>query len=175
MGQSLSLTLRNVEAVTSLANASHPVTPASSSRNTDSDISTLAMTPSLASLTRPVGQLSHAEIEDLAKQVPAILSSNPKDFSTSPLSFLFSAAETADLWTIYENLLLVCLRTGNDHAAHQCIERLVLRFGDTNERVMAFKGLLKEAQTNSDAEVAAVLKEYEEILAENSSNIVGQV
>ena len=92
--------------------------------------------------------------------------------SSSPLSALFSASDTAELWIKYENLLLSCLRTGDERAAHQCIERLVARFGDGNERVMALRGLVKEAEAQNNAELEKVLKEYDQILSENNTNIV---
>jgi hypothetical protein len=49
----------------------------------------------------------------------------------------------------------------------------VARFGNDNERVMALKGLVKEAEANNNGALEKVLKEYEGILAENSTNIVG--
>jgi hypothetical protein len=124
------------------------------------------------SLTRPQGQLSPAEALHLAQQAPTILKGNPKAFSASPLISLFSAAETAELWTIYENLIITCLRTGDDDSAHLCLERLILRFGDENERVMALKGLIKEAEATSNSELQVVLKEYEDILNQDGTNIV---
>jgi hypothetical protein len=127
------------------------------------------MTPSL---TRPQGQLSPAEALHIAQQAPTILKGNPKAFSASPLISLFSAAETAELWTIYENLIITCLRTGDDDSAHLCLERLILRFGDENERVMALKGLIKEAEATSNSELQVVLKEYEDILNQDGTNIV---
>lgn len=125
-----------------------------------------------SSLLRPQGHLSPAEALQLAQQAPTILRSNPKAVSASPLQFLFSAPETADLWTIYENLLLTCLRTGDDDAAHQCLERLVLRFGDKNEHVMALKGLVKEAEAKDHNDLNKVLAEYDVLLEEDSANIV---
>ncbi|KAK2028501.1 tetratricopeptide [Colletotrichum zoysiae] len=123
------------------------------------------------SLVRPQGHLSPAEALELAQKAPAILQSNQKAFSSSPLLSLFSASETPELWIIYENLLIACLRTGDSHAAHQCLERLTLRFGDENERIMAFKGLVKEAEADNDGELAQVLMEYETILGANATNI----
>ncbi|KPM41672.1 hypothetical protein AK830_g4905 [Neonectria ditissima] len=123
------------------------------------------------SLLQPQGHLSPAEALQLAQQAPTILRRNPKAVSASPLSSLFSAPETADLWTIYENLLLSCLRTGDDESAHQCLERLVLRFGNTNERIMGLKGLVSEAEASNHNELLAVLKEYEDILEDNQANI----
>lgn len=124
------------------------------------------------SLIRPQGHLSPAEALELAQKAPTILRNNPTAFSSSPLLSLFSASETPEIWTIYENLLLACLRTGDSQAAHQCLERLVIRFGNENERIMAFKGLVKEAEADNDGELAQVLKEYETILGQNATNIV---
>ncbi|KAK0376973.1 tetratricopeptide [Colletotrichum limetticola] len=123
------------------------------------------------SLIRPQGHLSPAEALELAQRAPTILRNNPTAFSSSPLLSLFSASETPEIWTIYENLLLACLRTGDSQAAHQCLERLVIRFGNENERIMAFKGLVKEAEADNDGELAQVLKEYETILGQNATNI----
>lgn len=72
----------------------------------------------------------------------------------------------------YENLLLSCLRTGDEKAAHECLKRLVQRFGDDNERIMAFGGLVKEAEASNNAELEKVLRDYDAILAENDTNIV---
>lgn len=85
---------------------------------------------------------------------------------------MFSEKESPELWLKYENLLLSCLRTGDEQAAHQCLERLVTRFGDENERIMAFKGLLKEADAQNNGELDRILKEYDQILGENDTNIV---
>ncbi|WXC62998.1 hypothetical protein SNK03_008819 [Fusarium graminearum] len=122
-------------------------------------------------LARPQAQLSPAEALHLAQQAPTILKGNPKAFSASPLVSLFSAAETVELWTIYENLIVTCLQTGDDDSAHLCLERLILRFGGENERVMALKGLIKEAEATNNNELSAVLKEYEDILQQDGTNI----
>lgn len=124
------------------------------------------------SLTRPQGHLSPADTMHLAQQAPTILRNNPKAVSASPLSSLFSAPETADLWVIYENLLLSCLRTGDEEAAIECLARLVKRFGTNNERIMALQGLVKEATAENGEALRKVLKEYEDILEENAANIV---
>ncbi|KAK3327359.1 hypothetical protein B0T19DRAFT_160947 [Cercophora scortea] len=123
------------------------------------------------SLLHPPSQLSPAAALQLSQQAPAVLQSSPSTVSASPLSALFSASESPELWTKYENLLLSCLRTGDERAAHQCLERLVARFGDDNERVMAFKGLLKEADAANNGQLELVLKEYDQILSDNDTNI----
>jgi hypothetical protein len=128
---------------------------------------------STPSLVQPQGRLSPAEAMKVAQEAPIILRNNPRAISASPLQFLFSAPETADLWTIYENLLLSCLRTADDDAAQQCLERLTLRFGDDNPRIMAFRGLVKEAQASNGSELDKVLAEYDVILEEDPLNVVG--
>lgn len=74
---------------------------------------------------------------------------------------------------MYEKMLLSCLRTGDDKAAHICLEKLIQRFGATNERVMGLRGLYQEAVAEDDSALERILKEYNEVLAENPINTVG--
>lgn len=127
------------------------------------------MTPSLL---RPQVHLSNAEALKLAQLAPEVLKSNPKVFSASPIGALFSASETGDVWTIYENLLLACLRTGDDKAASECLERIVIRFGAKDERVMALDGLAREAKAMNNNDLEKILKEYDAILKEDDANVV---
>lgn len=126
------------------------------------------------SLLHPPTQLPPASALALSQQAPAVLRSSPASVSSSPLSALFSAPEKPELWIKYENLILSCLRTGDDQSAHQCLERLVARFGADNERVQALRGLVKEAEAADNSALEDVLKEYEQILSENDTNIVGR-
>lgn len=73
---------------------------------------------------------------------------------------------------MYENLMLSCLRTGDEQSASLCLERLTERFGSDNERVMALRGLFQEAIANDDAALKQVLKEYDNILTKDPSNMV---
>lgn len=123
------------------------------------------------SLLHPPSQLSPSAALQLSQQAPNVLSESLSAVSSSPFS-LFSAAETPELWIKYENLLLSCLRTGDERAAHECLERLTTRFGKTNERVMALSGLVKEADAQNPDDLEIVLKEYDEVLSEDSANIV---
>ncbi|KAF5126120.1 TPR repeat protein oca3 [Metarhizium anisopliae] len=123
------------------------------------------------SLLQPVGSLSPTEALKLAQQAPEILRKNPKAFSASPLSSLFSTRETADTWTIYENLMIACLQTGDDEAANECLERIVNRFGDSHDRVLALKGLVKEATASNNSELEKILEEYEALLQQNDASI----
>jgi ER membrane protein complex subunit 2 len=124
------------------------------------------------SLLHPPSQLSPAAAMQLAQQAPIVLQSSPSRISSNPLLALLSASETPDLWLTYENLLLSCLRTGDEATAHQCLERLVSRFGDNNERIMALKGLTQEAAAVDNKGLETVLREYDGILKENDTNIV---
>ncbi|RCI13677.1 hypothetical protein L249_5459 [Ophiocordyceps polyrhachis-furcata BCC 54312] len=124
-----------------------------------------------SSLLRPQGRLTPHEASELARQAPEILRKNPKAFSASPFRALFSAPETSQLWTVYENLLLSCLRVGDDASALQCLERLVTRFGQEDERVMALQGLAQEAMASSDSELQKILDGYEACLEKNDANI----
>ncbi|KAG6033085.1 hypothetical protein E4U41_007032 [Claviceps citrina] len=122
------------------------------------------------SLLQPIGKLSPAETLKLAQQAPEILRKNPRAFSASPLVSLFSVTETADTWTMYENLMVLCLRTSDDTAARECLDRITIRFGDKNERVMALQGLFREATASTDAELKQILEDYETLLQENDAN-----
>ena len=91
--------------------------------------------------------------------------------STIPIPLL-SYPESTDIWLTYERLFLSCLRTGDDRAAFNCLEKLISRFGATNERVMGLRGLYQEAVAKDDATLERVLQEYEEVLAEDAVNTV---
>ncbi|KHN95396.1 tetratricopeptide repeat domain-containing protein [Metarhizium album ARSEF 1941] len=124
------------------------------------------------SLLQPIGSLSPAEALELAQKAPEILRKNPRAFSASPLFSLFATPETADTWTIYENLMISCLQTGDDESAKECLERIITRFGDSHDRVLALKGLVKEATASDTSELEKILEEYEALLQQSDVNIV---
>lgn len=124
------------------------------------------------SILHPPSQLSPSQALELSQRAPQILKNSPSSVSSSALGSIFSSPESTELWLTYENLLLSCLRTGDEPSAHECLARLVKRFGDDNERIMAFRGLLKEAEASNNAELEKILKEYDEILASHNTNIV---
>lgn len=126
-------------------------------------------------LLYPPVQLPPAAALALSQQAPAVLKSSPSTVSSSPLNSLLSGSEKSEQWIQYENLVMSCLRTGDDQAAHQCLKRLVARFGNDNERVQALSGLVKEAEAQNNGELEEVLKEYNQILGENGTNIVRSV
>ncbi|KAI0810708.1 tetratricopeptide [Xylaria sp. FL0064] len=124
-----------------------------------------------SSVLHPPSHLPPATALRHSQQAPTILENSPGAISTSILQSMLSTSETQELWTVYENLMLSCLRTGDDESAHQCLGRLVNRFGNNNERVMALKGLLKEATASDNAALESVLQEYDQILQENPPNL----
>ncbi|KAL2016616.1 hypothetical protein VTK56DRAFT_3234 [Thermocarpiscus australiensis] len=123
------------------------------------------------SLLHPPSQLSPAAALALSRQAPAVLRSSPATVSSSPFSALFSGPEKPEIWLKYENLIFACLRTGDAQGAHQCLERLSARFGPENERVQALRGLVKEAEAQNDSALEDVLKEYDQLLSLNDTNI----
>lgn len=125
-----------------------------------------------SSLLHPPAHLPPTVALQLSQQAPALLRSTPSAISPYSISSLWSAAESPELWTTYENLMLSCLRTGDEQSAHLCLERLTERFGAENERLMALRGLFQEATAEDDAALKSVLEEYEKILAQDSSNMV---
>lgn len=125
-----------------------------------------------STILHPPAHLPPSVALQLSQQAPLILKDAPSSITSYSLQSLFAAPETADLWTSYENLMLSCLRTGDEQSAELCLERLTARFGADNERVTALSGLFKEATADSDAELQKILKDYTNILANNPSNMV---
>ena len=112
---------------------------------------------------------SHSTALDLSQQSSRFLRKNEDAGSVH----ILPSSDSTELWLTYEKLLLACLTTGDDKAAHACLERMITRFGATNERVMGLRGLYQEAVAENDAALERILREYEEVLAENPINAVG--
>lgn len=127
----------------------------------------------MGSLLHPPSHLTPAEALSLSQRAPAVLQSLPSSVGASALGSLVSPIESPEVWLSYENLLISCLRTGDLESAQECIRRLVQRFGDENDRVMALQGLLREAEANDDKSLQTVLKSYDDILAKDATNVVG--
>ena len=107
----------------------------------------------------------------LSQSAPRILSKPAPASSFFPLS-LFKTPESPDVWAEHEQLFLSCLRTGDDSSAHQLLERITNRFGAKDERVMAMKGLYREAVAKDEKDLQSILTEYEMVLSEDAMNIV---
>lgn len=71
--------------------------------------------------------------------------------------------------------MIACLRTGDDEAANECLERIVTRFGDGHDRVLSLKGLVKEATAANNTELDKILEEYDALLQQNDANIVSMI
>ena len=80
--------------------------------------------------------------------------------------------ESVERWLECEQLCLSCLRTGDDKGAFLCLERLTARFGTSNEKVMALRGLYQEAVAEDSAALEIILQEYEETLVDDPANFV---
>lgn len=124
---------------------------------------------SLSSLLRQ----ANSEALSLSQQTAQYLRKHTSTGTSAvPIPFL-SYPESTDIWLMYEKLFLSCLRTGDDKAAFNCLEKLMGRFGATNERIMGLRGLYQEAVAEDDAALERVLQEYDEVLAEDAVNTVG--
>ena len=116
-------------------------------------------------------QQPHPEALALSQEAPQHIRKYTASKIPIPIPFL-SSPESAELWTTYERVLLSCLRTGDDKAGFMCLEKLIERFGATNERVMGLRGLYQEAVAENDAALEKILKEYTGVLAGNPTNTV---
>ncbi|KAI9808290.1 MAG: hypothetical protein M1825_004747 [Sarcosagium campestre] len=120
-------------------------------------------------LLHPPAHISPSIALQLSQQAPLLLKTSLSASSKGPLSIL-STTETSDTWTLYEHLLLSCLRTRDDESAKVCLERLKERFGESNERVMGLQGMYDEAIAEDDVALNTTLKRYEVILKEDPTN-----
>ncbi|KAL8942370.1 MAG: hypothetical protein Q9216_001690 [Gyalolechia sp. 2 TL-2023] len=114
-------------------------------------------------------RISNSEALSRSQEAGKYIQSRVSDANAISLSFL-PIEDSAELWTSYENMLYSCLRTGDDKAAHFCLERLAGRFGADDERVMGLRGLYQEAMAEDTPALLQTLHEYDEILAENPTN-----
>lgn len=115
--------------------------------------------------------MSPAKALQMSQRAPKVLQTSTSLSLPYPLSLLTST-ETPETWIALENLLLSCLRTGDDRSARQCLDKLTSRFGEKNERVMALRGMYEEAVAEDDEALARVLKRYGDILKEDGTNMV---
>lgn len=129
-----------------------------------------SVTMTAIALSSPLGQ-DHREALSLSQQTTQYLQRYSSSKLPVPIPFL-SSPESVELWASYEKLLLSCLRTGDDKSAHECLEKLIQRFGATNERVMGLRGLYQEAVADDDAALEKILHEYNEVLDGDSVNTV---
>jgi hypothetical protein len=125
-----------------------------------------------SSLLHTPSHLSPAVALELSQSAPSVLRNAPSSIGSYSVDLLWAAAESPELWTSYEHLMLSCLRTGDEESAHLCLKRLTERFGEDNARLLALRGLFQEAVAKDDAALKQVLGEYDSILAEDPTNTV---
>ncbi|ESZ92501.1 hypothetical protein SBOR_7107 [Sclerotinia borealis F-4128] len=124
-----------------------------------------------SALLHPPAHLPPALALQNSQQAPSILRNTPSSISSWSLSSLWNTAESPELWTTYENLLMSCLRTGDEKSAQLCVQRLQERFGVENERIMAMRGLICEVGAEDDAALKVILEGYEGSLSGNPNNM----
>ncbi|KAF2842699.1 hypothetical protein M501DRAFT_993444 [Patellaria atrata CBS 101060] len=121
-----------------------------------------------AELLYPPPQISPADSLRLSQQAPQVLKISVSSSLPYPLSLLTSS-ETPEIWTTIENLLLSCLRTGDDKSARVCLDRLTERFGETNEKILVLRGMYQEAFAEDNKALEKSLERYDKILEEDST------
>lgn len=107
----------------------------------------------------------------LSQKAPVLLSAAAPASQFFPLTLL-EKSEAPVTWTDYEKLFQACLRAGDDRSAHLCLERLTLRFGASDNRVMGLRGMYQEAIADGTADLEEVLQSYESILQADPMNVV---
>lgn len=107
----------------------------------------------------------------LSQNAPAILEKPIPSGKPFPLSLL-ETAESPETWADYERLMVACLRTGDDKSAFLCLERLTQRFGPEDDRMLALRGLYREATAQNTTDLEKILQEYESILKVKPMNVV---
>jgi hypothetical protein len=122
-------------------------------------------------LVYPPPDVSPETALQISQKAPQVLK-NDSGTLPYPLSTL-AIADTPERWTAYENLYVSCLRTGDDSSARAILDKLVQRFGDKNERVMAYQAMMAEAKAETEQDAIKVLKDLGEEIDADPSNFVG--
>lgn len=117
-----------------------------------------------------VDQNDPAAVLSVAQRSSTVLAKSSLVTKSLPIS-LVTALEAPIEWAELEQIFYACLRSGDDEAAHRCLERLTGRFGDTNHRVMALRGMYQEAVAQDELELRRVLQTYNDILKQDPMNV----
>ena len=115
---------------------------------------------------------ANAEVLEMSQTAPQYLQKQSTALQNASFFPGLVHGESLDNWSRHEQILLSCLRTGDDKSALISLERLINRFGAENERVAALRGLYQEAVADNDAALRDVLQEYESILSTVPTNLV---
>ncbi|KAL5333581.1 hypothetical protein BJX70DRAFT_380634 [Aspergillus crustosus] len=105
-----------------------------------------------------------------SQQAPVILSQQTSKTSSDKFSILNRGS--LEDFDVLEKLFFSCLQSADDKSALLCLDRLTHRFGSSNERVMALRGLYDEAITEDQSSLERYLeKKYDNILSQNPVNL----
>ncbi len=120
------------------------------------------------SLLEPPTNSSPQTVLTLSQQASTFIKSQSSWLSSLPYPLsLFINTESQETWQIYENVFLASLRTGDNKTADQCLEKLIKRFGEENDRVIALRGLYAEATAENERDLLEAMGVYEEVLKED--------
>ncbi|KAJ0416678.1 hypothetical protein BJY00DRAFT_229888 [Aspergillus carlsbadensis] len=104
-----------------------------------------------------------------SQQAPVILG---QQSSGGLLARLYlSSPGGSDDFDALEKLFFSCIQSTDDESALLCLDRLTQRFGSSNERVMALRGLYDEATAENQASLELSLKRYDDILSQDPVNL----
>ena len=115
---------------------------------------------------------ANAEVLEISQTAPQYLQKQDTGFRSAGILSGLVTGELLETWSHHEQLLLSCLRTGDDESALISLERLMSRFGAENELISALRGLYREAIAEDDAALQKVLQEYESMSGTNPTNLV---
>lgn len=121
-------------------------------------------------LVHPAPKPSPQQALSVSQLAPQIIKNAPSRPLPWPLS-LISSQDTEEHWAMYETLYLSCLRTSDDRSAKALLDKLIARFGDQNERVMAYQAMYAEARADNEKEQASLLKDLEALLDADPTNV----
>lgn len=123
-------------------------------------------------LVPPLKGHAHPKALSISQQTAHHLQTYGAVNSLIAVPFL-TRADSFEVWNTYEKLLVSCLQIRDDESAHKCLEKLIARFGATNERVMGLRGLYQEAVAEEPSALEKILKNYDDALAADPVNVVG--
>ena len=130
----------------------------------------MSATTKSVDLVHPPPQISPQLALQISQKAPQALKNAPSKPLPWPLS-LVSSEDTEETWATYENLYLSCLRTGDDKSARAILDKLISRFGDQNERVMAYQAMYAESRLESEMDQESLLKDLGYLLEADPTNM----
>lgn len=117
-----------------------------------------------ADLVQPPPRITPSTALHLSQNAPTVLRQSSSLLSLPWPIALLTSNETQELWISNENLLITCLRTGDNKTAKKCLDTLEDRFGEQNERVMALRGMYEEAVAADQKALDKILHDYDAVV-----------